>query len=223
MTTREHQAEELAVAANNSAVNPKCPACKQGIFYLSNGFAIRAGHVYSQAGKSELGLSGLCEFCFDSLEGEEERNERLGIEIDPTVPHVLPLEGQLLQIAVMGDYDSATGRYDTSDSERATVITSEVDAPGPRRHRPILDIDFPAQLVPSTTPGHFHLYLDVEVPHEAYMILLDALSAAGIIEPGYARASKARGHTDARLPWIRKRKTPAELVDEAIAQMEVAP
>lgn len=28
------------------------------------------------------------------------------------------------------------------------------------RHSPVLDIDFPARLLPSTTEGHFHSYLD---------------------------------------------------------------
>jgi hypothetical protein len=68
----------------------------------------------------------------------------------------------------------------------------------------VLDLDLPAQLIPSSTPGHFHLYLDVELSHSTYMDLLTALAAAGIIERGYADASRERGYTAVRLPWVRK-------------------
>lgn len=67
-------------------------------------------------------------------------------------------------------------------------------------HRPVLDIDFPAALVPSATPGHFHLYLDKVLSHDKYMFLLNALAEVGIIEEGYERASQERGYSSARLP-----------------------
>jgi hypothetical protein len=74
------------------------------------------------------------------------------------------------------------------------------------RHAVLLDIDYPAHLVESSTPGHFHLYLDVPagVEHGAYMNLLGVLRDCGIIEKGYADVSIARGHSDLRLPWVTK-------------------
>jgi hypothetical protein len=75
---------------------------------------------------------------------------------------------------------------------------------GTDRHRVVLDLDMPAQLVESTTPGHFHLYIDKELTWAAYLALLFALQKAGIIERGYLRASRARGYTAVRLPWVRK-------------------
>jgi hypothetical protein len=121
------------------------------------------------------------------------------------------MPGNVLQTATMLDtYAGNSGRYDTTDPELAQVITSMVQGHTAsadllqRVHRPVLDIDLPAQLVPSSTPGHFHLYLDVEVPHGAYMALLEALAAAGIIERGYCNASRERGYTAVRLPWVRK-------------------
>jgi hypothetical protein len=105
-------------------------------------------------------------------------------------------------------YAGNSGRYDTTDPELAQVTTSMLDGhtccPQHRRHRPVLDLDLPAQLIPSSTPGHFHLYLDVELSHSTYMDLLTALAAAGIIERGYADASRERGYTAVRLPWVRK-------------------
>jgi hypothetical protein len=88
------------------------------------------------------------------------------------------------------------------DIESAHIILSKNDD---AFHRPVLDIDFPAALIPSSTPGHFHLYLDKTLTERAYMRLLDALAEAGIIEQGYASVSEARGYTSARLPWVKKR------------------
>ena len=73
-------------------------------------------------------------------------------------------------------------------------------------HTPVLDIDVPAALVPSSTPGKHHLYLDVPMTWETYVKLLDVMAEAGILEPGYVGASKARGFTAVRLPWIRKNR-----------------
>lgn len=95
----------------------------------------------------------------------------------------------------------------------ANVVTSLLsDEPvsfdaEPRRHALVLDIDHPAWLVPSTTPGHYHLYVDVPggIEPEKYSTLLTALADAGVIEWGYAAASIARGWTSVRLPWIQKK------------------
>lgn len=75
-------------------------------------------------------------------------------------------------------------------------------------HKPLLDIDFPAKLVPSSTPGHFHLFLDKKLTWENYKKLLSVLAEVGIIEPGYYGASLKRGSTDVRLPWIKKDDPP---------------
>jgi hypothetical protein len=95
--------------------------------------------------------------------------------------------------------------------DREEVGTSKADVVsskhrGKARHAVVLDIDHPAWLVKSTTPGHYHLYIDVPggIPHELYLALLGTLADCGVIEPGYARASQARGHSDVRLPWVKK-------------------
>lgn len=96
-----------------------------------------------------------------------------------------------------------TERVPTLDPENATVTTSRV-AGKDGVHKVILDLDLPAKLVPSTTPGHFHLYVDHELDWDRYARLLEALGDAGLLEPGYVGASLARGHTAARLPWVKK-------------------
>lgn len=112
-----------------------------------------------------------------------------------------PMPGQALAVADLdGDYDAE--RELTDSLAEANLLTSKVA--GTEMHKPVLDIDLPAKLLPSSTPGHFHLLIDQEVSWEAYLHLLDALVVAGLIEPGYANASRERGYTAIRLPWVRK-------------------
>ena len=122
--------------------------------------------------------------------------------------HESPMPGQIYQtVQDMDTYEAATGRYATDDIAKAQVITSLVDQPGVvvgETHKLIIDLDLPAQLISSSTEGHFHLYVDKEIPDAAWQTLLYAFAAAGLIEPGYMRASIARGFTAVRLPWIKK-------------------
>lgn len=72
-------------------------------------------------------------------------------------------------------------------------------------HSPVLDVDFPVRLVPSSTPGHFHLYFDgVMMAWAKYEKLLKALAEAGIIETGYYENAIRRGMTMVRLPHVKK-------------------
>jgi len=93
---------------------------------------------------------------------------------------------------------------DIADLSKAHVVSSLRREDN--RHALVIDIDHPSWLVESSTPGHFHLYVDVPggIGKDEYFALLMALANAGVIEPGYAGASAARGHSDVRLPWIKK-------------------
>jgi hypothetical protein len=88
--------------------------------------------------------------------------------------------------------------------EEANVMTSEVAGTEGLLHKPVLDIDMPAKLIPSSTPGHFHLYIDHAMPWGRYAELLRALAAAGLIQEGFAESSIQRGYSVVRLPWIKK-------------------
>ncbi len=74
-------------------------------------------------------------------------------------------------------------------------------------HRPVLDIDFPARLVPSSTEGHFHLYLEVALPEADYLELVRALGRAHILSPFYVKASEVRGATFCRPEWVKKARS----------------
>jgi hypothetical protein len=128
-----------------------------------------------------------------------------------------PMPGQIYQtVEDLDSYEASAGRFATKKLKEAQVITSVVDKAevgfGPT-HKLIIDLDLPAQLIPSSTPGHFHLYVDKEIPDAAWQTLLFALASAGLIEPGYMRASIARGFTAVRLPWVKKTADTAVATD----------
>lgn len=85
-------------------------------------------------------------------------------------------------------------------------------------HAPVIDIDHNVYVIPSSTPGHFHLYIDVEMGTEQYDRMLWAMVEAGVVGRGYYRHSmEERGQTTVRLPWVRKgdtEKPVAVVVDE---------
>ena len=71
-------------------------------------------------------------------------------------------------------------------------------------HAPALDIDLPCQLIPSSTEGHFHLYIDKAMPWRQYRKLLDVLAECGIIEKGYRDAAISERRTILRKEGVYK-------------------
>lgn len=121
-----------------------------------------------------------------------------------------PIENE----CVRGDVDPAfdlAGRttWTVIDGTRTKVEVGEALVASSQTHdgmhRPALDIDIPARLVPSSTPGHSHLYLDVDLTWEKYRRLLEVLDEVGVIEKGYTYVAMEREATFVRLPWIKKK------------------
>lgn len=101
--------------------------------------------------------------------------------------------------------------------EDADVATSKMIA-DPERHMVVLDIDHEAWLVKSSTPGHYHLYIEVPggIEGRKYELMLHAMAAAGVLEGGYVKASVSRGYSSVRLPWVKKKKK-----EEAATNLQV--
>lgn len=95
------------------------------------------------------------------------------------------------------------GREEVLKLEDADVMSSQLKDPyRPTTHCPVLDLDFPCELMPSETPGHYHLKMDVPVEWDLYVKFLEAAADAGILERGYVNGAKARGATFiATHPW----------------------
>lgn len=115
--------------------------------------------------------------------------------------------------------DVPEGEYEGPDEDERNVVVSKAvgnvissrivdsfdEATGEYMHAPVLDLDFPAALIPSSTPGHFHLYLDKSMTWSQYERILKALALGGVIEQGYGEASRARKASFVRDPEIVKR------------------
>lgn len=71
-------------------------------------------------------------------------------------------------------------------------------------HAPAIDIDLPTHLVPSSTPGHFHLYFDKKMKWKEYEKLLKVMVEVGLVEQGFYEQAKRFQQTYLRLPHIKK-------------------
>jgi hypothetical protein len=100
-------------------------------------------------------------------------------------------------------------RDNDHDVRRSVERLADANAVGSQcefgMHCPVLDLDVPALLVPSSTPGNTHLYIRKPMPWPAYTMLLQTLSYVGILESGYVGAALERhNETFVRTPWTRK-------------------
>lgn len=106
-------------------------------------------------------------------------------------------------------------RVEVDDIDQANVATSRTipDTLGHigfdgELHRPVIDIDMPAWLFESSTPGHHHLVIDRQMPFDDLVKLLRVMAEVGIVEPGFVAATERRGYSSMRLPWVKKGQTP---------------
>ncbi len=91
-----------------------------------------------------------------------------------------------------------------STASDANLIGSELEN---GMHKPVIDLDFPCQLIPSSTLGHFHLYIDKEIPRDAMFALLDTMVAVGLVQKGFRDGCLSDGMTMIRPSWVKKEET----------------
>lgn len=109
-----------------------------------------------------------------------------------------------------GSRDGA--HYTVSDAVKGiNVATSRLSGGA---HVVALDIDAPVEVYPSSTPGHFHLYINKPMPWDDYLQLLSLMAKVGLLEPGFVLASIVRGFSALRLPWVKKER---KVVDDKTA------
>lgn len=102
-----------------------------------------------------------------------------------------------------GDCYEDETRSQVSDPALANLISSRVE--GSRKHAPVLDIDHaPVRVVPSSTPGHSHLYIDVAMSWRRYRKLLKALMKARIIDRDFYQLSIDERASFVRRPGLNK-------------------
>ena len=115
-----------------------------------------------------------------------------------------------MQAAVdSGEYIDNGGPLYEPNFDRPANLLSSLHDDG--FHRPAIDIDIEMVVRPSKTPGHCHIeFPKLALTWADYCNLLDALATAGIVEPGYVRASKRRGQTLLRTPMASRPATDEE-------------
>lgn len=128
---------------------------------------------------------------------------------EPTGEKVNPFPGQSLAVGAFDDPGTYTHEHvQTSEQlDRATLVTSVVRCDQgwyPALHKIVLDVDHPVKVLESSTPGHHHLFIDKPMSWDRYRAVLEALTLAGVVEPGYLGISEQRGYTAVRLPWVKK-------------------
>ena len=99
------------------------------------------------------------------------------------------------------NYDPPRETVSRVDRRDANLICSDLPD---GNHMLVVDIDLPAALVPSSTPGHYHLYIGETMTWRQYKRVLRAMYRAGLIQYGFYAAAKRRGYTSVRPPWVRK-------------------
>jgi len=105
--------------------------------------------------------------------------------------------------------------------DEANLISSRVDdgyGGVSSYHRPVLDIDLPIAVVPSSTLGHSHLFINKELTTDQYQRLLEVLRDTGIIEHGYMKQFNILGETCVRTPHAPKGSALEKQINEEFKQ-----
>lgn len=100
--------------------------------------------------------------------------------------------------------------YLPAEHRNATLVTSETKD---GLHMPAIDIDHECMLIPSSRPGKYHLYINVEMTRKQYFHLLNALVMAGIVEAGYYAHALRRGRSFLRYPGVTKHNEAERIED----------
>lgn len=105
---------------------------------------------------------------------------------------------------------SSTQRRVLCERAEADLVSSEV---GDGLHAPAIDIDLPCRVIPSSTPGHFHLLIEKAMSWKQYENLLKAMVDAGVVEQGFYTMAKACKATYLRVPEKPKDPKPPDSVE----------
>lgn len=90
------------------------------------------------------------------------------------------------------------------DPDNGNLFSSQLERSN--LHAPAIDVDLPCRLIPSSTPDHYHLYIDFPMTWRQYKRILKALAKAGVIEPMFYEMARKRKATFLRKPGVRKRR-----------------
>lgn len=139
---------------------------------------------------------------------------RVILDLDNGAKRITPRRLQL-PLSVLGAhmYDWSSSHMDSQSAAMTQLLGAENCVTkiigrhtGGGRHRPELEVIVGCDmaLIPSSTPGHYHLILDVNLPWYTYTDLLRQARDIGLIEYGYVDAAIRKGYSSIRTPWTKK-------------------
>jgi hypothetical protein len=134
---------------------------------------------------------------------------------NPSVNNVVPENGTAVEAPTDGNATTDTAIYEADpntnpdhyffeDSDQfvfpnlVTSIAADQNHQNNSMHLPVIDIDVPCELIPSSDPNHYHLYIHKPVNWIDYKRILNSLTTAGIVQKGYYNASIRRGFSSVR-------------------------
>lgn len=115
----------------------------------------------------------------------------------------LGIENKPLIVSLF-QYRQKKNRYRITAAKANLISSKTTDG----RQMPIIDLDFDFHIVPSSTPGHAHLFIDHPMSKFRWAILMLALWFTGAVEMGYAVWSLRRGGNFVRTPYTVKQPGP---------------
>lgn len=128
--------------------------------------------------------------------------ERELAKVDNDVPGTL--DRVLMGIDLVSGSNGSADKPQYAPSDGSPNVATSLTHQG--WQAPVLDIDVPCTYVPSSTPGHGHLYIDHQMTLDQYRRLIEVMVEVGIVEKGILCSLEQRGFTCVRLPWVTKPK-----------------
>ena len=104
----------------------------------------------------------------------------------------------------IGSYIVGTGQMKDSPLKRWDPSAKPYLDTTSGKHRVLLDLDCSHVYIPSSTPGHGHLVIDVPQSWENLNKLLQLLGDMHILQYGFVDATLSRGESWLRAPGIEK-------------------
>lgn len=152
-------------------------------------------------------------------------NSKLNVSTPtPPAPSALPLAGSphdtlrakteelraRFGLVLLKVQDMTVGRSAYAPRRKVDVVATidHMNVFGSRldngNHVPLFDFDFPVELVPSSTPGHFHLYVSKEIGWEHYRDILLAMRRARLLDAGWVDSALEERCATIRPPHVMK-------------------
>lgn len=99
-----------------------------------------------------------------------------------------------------GDVEHQDTRREAPMDE-ANLVSSKLNDGS---HSPVIDLDLEAELVPSSSPNCYHLYIDRPMTWENYLKLLNVMAEVGLVQENWVKNSIERSCTMVRKPGVYK-------------------